>query len=150
MRLEGSLDLPAPPDRLWDMLQDPEFLKEVMPGCKELKRTGDGEFEGLIGAKVGSVFSQYTTRFLLFDQNPPHSYGLKIEGEGKSGFVRAEVHISLEPDGTGTKLTYRGEANVGGTIARIGQRLLDATTRMLMNKGFKALRKKVERAVKES
>ncbi|NIR53046.1 carbon monoxide dehydrogenase subunit G [candidate division KSB1 bacterium] len=145
MKLEGSVSLPAPSDKLWDMLQDPEFLKEVMPGCKELKRTGEDQFEGVVGAKVGSIFSQYTTKFTLYDKNPPDSYRLKIEGSGKGGFVQADMKVSLESqDSNETELTYSGEASIGGTIARVGQRLLDAATKMLINKGFKTLKKKVE------
>lgn len=144
MKIEGSLEVSVPPEVLWNLLEDPEFLKEVMPGCKELNQTGPDEFVGIIGAKVGAIASQYTTRFSIHDKNPPHSYRMHLDGEGKGGFVRADTNVSLEAHETGTLLRYDGDVTIGGTIARIGQRLIDAAAKMLLNQGFKALKKKVE------
>ncbi|MCZ6820692.1 MAG: carbon monoxide dehydrogenase subunit G [Calditrichaeota bacterium] len=144
MKIEGSFEVSVTSKVLWDLLQDPEFLKEVMPGCKEIKQTGEDEFVGIIEAKVGAIASQYTTKFSIHDKNPPHSYRMHLEGEGKGGFVRADVNVSLEPSEAGTLLKYAGNVAIGGTIARIGQRLLDAAAKMLLNQGFKALKKKVE------
>ncbi len=144
MKVEGSLTVSASPDKLWTLLQDPEFLKEVMPGCKEIRQTGEDEFVGIIEAKVGAIASRYTTTFAIHDKQPPHSYRLHMEGNGKGGFVRADTNVTLEPDGEGTILKYEGEVNIGGTIARIGQRLVDAAAKMLLNKGFNNLKARLE------
>ena len=149
MKIEGSLSVSAAPEKLWDLLQDPEFLKEVMPGCKELKETGEDEFTGIIEAKVGSISSKYTTKFSIQDKNPPHSYHLHLEGKGKGGFVRADINVVLEPNIGETILKYDGDVAIGGTVARIGQRLVDVAAKMMINKGFQKLKEKVEERLQE-
>ncbi|MFQ5772675.1 MAG: CoxG family protein [bacterium] len=149
MKIEGELILSASADKIWEMLQDPAFLAEILPGCKELKPSGKDQFKGILEAKVGPISSQYTTQFSIHDKNPPHSYLLKIAGNGKGGFVRADTFVSLHPQKTTTIFKYHGEATIGGTIARVGQRLVDAAAKMLINKGFKSLQEKVEERMKE-
>ena len=150
MKIEGSITVAGPPEKLWDLLQDPEFLKETMPGCKELKQTEEDHFTGIIEAKVGAISSRYTTKFSIYDKNPPHSYRLKVEGNGKGGFVNADTHIVLAATQDGTEMKYDGEVNIGGTIARIGQRLIDAASKMLIGKGVKNLKEKLEERLRES
>ncbi|TDI94615.1 MAG: hypothetical protein E2O76_00490 [Caldithrix sp.] len=150
MKIEGSITVAGPPEKLWDLLQDPEFLKEIMPGCKELKQTEEDHFTGIIEAKIGAISSRYTTKFSIYDKNPPHSYRLKVEGNGKGGFVNADTHIVLAATQDGTEMKYDGEVNIGGTIARIGQRLIDAASKMLIGKGVKNLKEKLEERLRES
>ena len=150
MKIEGSLTVAGPPEKLWALLQDPEFLKEIMPGCKELKQTEEDHFTGIIEAKVGAIASRYTTKFSIYDKNPPNSYRLKVEGNGKGGFVNADTHIVLKANEDGTEMKYDGEVNIGGTIARIGQRLIDAASKMLIGKGVKNLKEKLEERLRES
>jgi carbon monoxide dehydrogenase subunit G len=120
-----------------------------MPGCKELKETGTDEFTGIIEAKIGAISSQYTTKFSIQDKNPPHSYHLRLEGKGKGGFVKADTNVVLEPDNGDTILKYEGDFAIGGTVARIGQRLVDVAAKMLLNKGFQKLKEKVEERLQE-
>ena len=150
MKIEGSLTVAGTPEKLWDLLQDPEFLKEIMPGCKELKQTEEDHFTGIIEAKVGAISSRYTTKFSIYDKNRPNSYRLKIEGNGKGGFVNADTQVVLEANQDGTVMKYDGEVNIGGTIARIGQRLIDAASKMLIGKGIKNLTEKLEERLQES
>lgn len=150
MKIEGSITVAGPPEKLWELLQDPEFLKEIMPGCKELKQTEEDHFTGIIEAKIGAISSRYTTKFSIYDKNPPHSYRLKVEGNGKGGFVNADTHIVLAATQDGTEMKYDGEVNIGGTIARIGQRLIDAASKMLIGKGVKNLKEKLEERLRES
>ncbi len=147
MKIAGNLEVSIPPDQLWDLLNDPEFLKEVMPGCKEMKQISESEFEGSIGAKVGAIASQYSTRFSILEKVQPKSYTLKIDGNGKGGFVRGKTFVELVPNEIGTLLKYDGEIAIGGTIARIGQRLVEAAAKMLLNQGIKALKNKIEERV---
>ena len=144
MKIEGSLTVAGTPEKLWDLLQDPEFLKEIMPGCKELKQTEEDHFTGIIEAKVGAISSRYTTKFSIYDKNRPDSYRLKVEGNGKGGFVNADTRVVLKANEDGTVMKYDGEVNIGGTIARIGQRLIDAASKMLIGKGVKNLKEKIE------
>jgi hypothetical protein len=148
VKLAGNLALPVDAQTLWDMLQDPALLAELMPGCKQMKRTSEDQFTGIIETKVGPIASQYTTKFSILDKKPPHSYRLQIEGSGKGGFVRADALVSLQSNTDGTILNYSGDATIGGTISRVGQRLVDAAAKMLINRGFKTLREKVEERLK--
>lgn len=144
MKIEGQIAVATTPKKLWDLLQDPEFLQEVMPGCKELKETEEDHFTGIIEARIGSISSQYSTKFSIYDKQLPNSYRLKVEGNGKGGFVVADTQISLQAEEDLTVLKYRSDVNIGGTIARVGQRLVDAAAKMLINKGVKNLQEKIE------
>jgi len=148
VKLTGNFALPVDAQTLWDMLQDPTLLAELMPGCKQMKQTSADQFTGIIEAKVGPISSQYATKFSILDKKPPHSYRLQIEGSGKGGFVRADALVTLQPTNKETILNYNGEATIGGTISRVGQRLVDAAAKMLINRGFKTLREKVEERLK--
>jgi carbon monoxide dehydrogenase subunit G len=144
LKLEGSHVLPGTPDRLWDFLLDPEVRAGIMPGCKSLTLVGDDEYEGLIEARIGPIASKYTTRFKVRDKVFPTSYRLVLEGSGPGGFVNSDTTISLESLGEKeTVMRYDGEAMVGGTIARVGQRLVEAAAKVLIEQGFKALQKDV-------
>ncbi len=147
MKVDGSVEVAASPQKLWELLQDPEFLKEVMPGCKDMKKLSEDEFVATIGAKVGAITSQYTTKCSIHDKEPPRSYRLHLEGEGKGGFVRGDIKMALEASDGGTTMNYVGDMTIGGTIARIGQRLIDSASKMLIKQGMKSLKKKVEEAV---
>ncbi len=144
MKIDGSMIVSAPREKLWQLLQEPEFLQEVMPGCKKLEQTGEDEYIGVVSARIGPIASQYTTKFSILNKRAPESYRLHLEGEGKGGFVRADIQIALSEAEDGTQLGYSGEVMIGGTVARIGQRVIDSASKMLINQGFKALRKKVE------
>ncbi|MDQ7064996.1 MAG: carbon monoxide dehydrogenase subunit G, partial [candidate division KSB1 bacterium] len=144
MKIQGEVVLPAAPEKLWDLLLDPQIIAEILPGCKDLKSIGPDQYEAIIEAKVGPISSRYQTRFALQDQKPYESYRLHIEGEGKGGFVRGDAAIRLVPENHQTRLIYEGEGNVGGMMARIGQRLVEAAAKMLIQRGFDALRKKIE------
>lgn len=143
MKLEGSVTLAGPADQIWKMMQDPAFLAEILPGCKELLRNGEDQFTGILEAKVGPIGSSYTTKFLILDKKPPESYRMQLEGTGKGGFVRADTVIVLQNNGAETLMSYNGEATIGGTIAKIGQRVVESAAKMMISKGFKTLQEKV-------
>ncbi len=144
MKLQGEVLLPAPPERLWEMLLDPTLIAEILPGCRDLKQEGENRYTAVIEARVGPISSQYQTRFSITEAHPYESYRLKIEGDGKGGFVRGEARVTLHREGEGTRLQYEGEGMVGGMMARIGQRLVEAAAKMLIQRGFEDLKRKVE------
>jgi len=148
VKIEGTVTLPAEPVKVWSLILDPTFLAEIMPGCKEMKQTSEDQFTGILEAKVGPIASQYTTKFNILDKQPPTSYRLQLDGSGKGGFVRADMLVTLKPDGAETIMSYNGEASIGGTIAKIGQRLVESAAKMIIDKGFKTLRDKVAERVK--
>ncbi|ARA93171.1 MAG: hypothetical protein D6685_18720 [Bacteroidetes bacterium] len=144
MKLEGEYTLPGRPEELFDRLQDPDVLVAAIPGCERFERLGDDTYRGVVQARLGPVQSVYTTTFRVHDMNPPHSYRLRMEGQGPGGFVQADVLMELIPqDGDHTTLRYSGEAQVGGKIARLGQRLVQAGAGVIINKGFNDLRKRI-------
>jgi hypothetical protein len=148
VKLEGSVTLPAESEKVWTLLLDPTFLAEILPGCRELQQSGEDQFTGILEAKVGPIGSAYTTKFSILEKKPPESYRLQLEGSGKGGFVRADTFITLQANGAQTVMNYSGEASIGGTIAKIGQRLVESAAKMIIDKGFKTLREKVAERVK--
>ena len=147
MKLDGERTLPGTPEQLWTMLLDPDVLVAAIPGCEKLDKVGEDHYEGVIMAKVGSIQSQYKTTFKIADKNPPHSYRLNVQGQGSAGFVKADVLMELSPDAGGTRMHYSGDANVGGRIAQVGQRMINATAETMTEKGFDNLHERVQREV---
>ena len=144
MDLKGEQQLSGTPDQIWELLLDPETLAAIMPGCESLELIEEDHYKGEIKAKIGPVSSQYNSNFRISDKNPPESYSLHIEGQGPGGFVNGDVAILLTANEDGTLMTYEGTATVGGKIASIGQRLVEAGARLIIKQGFKALKKEVE------
>lgn len=130
------------------MLNDPEVLRRCTPGCKELKGEGDDRYVATLNIGVAAVKGTYRGEISLVDKNPPESYTLAISAQGLPGFVRARARFSLEEQGLDqTNLTYNGEAEVGGIVAGVGQRMLQAVGRFIMDQFLKGLEKEVrERA----
>ena len=147
MDLKGDQQLAGTPEKVFALLQDPDVLASIMPGCDELKLTAEDEYEGTIKAKLGPISSTYKTRFILSDKNPPHSYHLRIDGQGPGGFVTGDTLIELVENDEGTMLNYTGKATVGGRIASIGQRLIESGAKIIIKQGFKALKKEIDSKV---
>ena len=147
MNLKGEEQLDGNPEQIWDLLQDPDTLASIMPGCEELTQTGEDEYNGVIKAKIGPVSSQYKAGFRIEDKMPPDSYRLLVDGQGPGGFVKGDVKIELQGNDKGTMLQYSGTATVGGKIASIGQRLVESGAKIIIRQGFKALKKEVEKKV---
>ncbi len=144
MDLKGDQLLSGTPAQVYDLLQDPDVLAAVMPGCDTLNRIDDDTYEGVIKAKLGPISSTYKAKFTLSEKNPPNSYRLQINGQGPGGFVQGHTLISLTEEADGTRLSYTGEATVGGKIASIGQRLVESGAKIIIKQGFKALKSEIE------
>jgi len=137
MELSGEYLLSASRDKVWAALNDPDILRRSLPGCETLEKIGDSEFRAVSMAKVGPVKARFEGRLMLTQADPPRSY--TIEGEGKggaAGFARGRAFVELMAEGAATRLTYRVEANVGGKLAQIGQRLVDGAARKLSDDFF--------------
>lgn len=147
MKLEGERTLPGRPAQLWKLLLDPDVLVAAIPGCERLDTVGDDQYRGVIAAKVGSVQSQYKTTFKITDKDPPHSYRLHVQGQGSAGFVNGQFTMRLEAAEGNTRMHYSGDANVGGRLAQVGQRMVRATAETMTEKGFSNLRDRIEEEV---
>ena len=145
MEMSGELTIPAPRQAVWDALNDPEVLKECIPGCETLEKTSDTEMTAAVTAKVGPVKAKFKGSVTLSDIDPPNSY--RISGDGKggaAGFAKggAQVALTNSEDG-GTILQYTVDATVGGKLAQIGSRLIDASAKKLSGEFFDAFAKHV-------
>ncbi len=147
MDLKGEQQLSGKPEQVFQLLQDPETLAAIMPGCDELVRIAEDEYEGTIKAKIGPISSVYKAKFKISEKDAPNSYNLNIDGQGPGGFVNGATRIELVGNDDGTLLRYTGSANVGGKIASIGQRLVESGAKIIIKQGFKALKKEVEAKV---
>ena len=131
MKLSGSYQINLSKEKVWEALNDPEILKQAIPGCEEFTKNSDTEFTATATNKIGPFNASFTGDIELTDLDPPNSY--KITGSGNSpvGFASGQANVRLEDYEKGTKLIYEVEANVGGKIAQVGSRLIDMTAKKM-------------------
>lgn len=137
MEMSGQQRIAAARDRVWAALNDPDILKQCIPGCQELTKEGDNAFSAKVRAKVGPVSANFTGQVTLSEMVPPESYTISGEGKGgAAGFAKGGAKVSLAEDGDGTLLSYDVEAKVGGKMAQLGARLIDGTARKMADDFF--------------
>jgi carbon monoxide dehydrogenase subunit G len=139
MKISGSQTLPLPPERAYQALQDPELLAKCMPGCEGLELIGPNEYKMKMKMALAAFSGLFDGKIRIADPNPHSSFKLIVEGSGKVGFMKGEGTLTLTPEGSGTQVAYDGDAQVGGTIAAVGQRLIDTTARMMIKRFFDKL-----------
>jgi carbon monoxide dehydrogenase subunit G len=139
MKVSGAYPVGVPPDRTYALLQDPAILTKCMPGCEGLDRVADNEYAMRMKMVLASISGQFTGKVKITEANPPVSFRLLVEGSGKIGFMKGEGLLTLSPEGEGTSVKFEGDVQVGGTMAGVGQRLLDTTARMLIKRFFDKL-----------
>jgi uncharacterized protein len=139
MKIEGSHKIDAPRDRIFAALVDPSVLQKCIPGCEQMEKTGENQYKARLTAGVGPVKGVFTATVALEDIVAPEHYKLVVEGKGQPGFVKGSGELSLkDADGT-TEIQYTGDVNIGGLIASVGQRMIQATANMLAGRFFKSL-----------
>jgi len=131
-------------ERVFQTLIDPAVLQRAIPGCERLEKTGENSYNATLTAGVGSIKGSFTGEVRLEEVTPPSRYRLRVEGKGQPGFIKATGEVNLKPQDSGTRVEYTGEAQVGGLIAAVGQRMLQATGRMMATKFFSAIESEVE------
>ena len=139
MKISGSQIVPAARERAYALLQDPVVLAKCMPGVDHLAKTADDEYAMKMKMAIASVSGLFDGKVRITDRTFPDHFRLIVEGSGKVGFVKGEGLLTLTPEGASTQVAYDGDVQIGGTIAAVGQRLLDATARMLIRKFFEKL-----------
>jgi carbon monoxide dehydrogenase subunit G len=138
MDMTGTRRIPAPRQRVWEALNDPEILKASIPGCESLEKLSDSEMKATAAIKIGPISARFTGKVQLTDLDPPNSYNIGGEGQGGvAGFAKggANVRLSDEADGI-TLLSYDVKAQVGGKIAQLGARLIDASAKQMADAFF--------------
>ncbi len=137
MEMTGEYRIPAPRQRVWEALNDPEILKQCIPGCEELEKKSDTEFEARVLAKVGPVKARFKGKVELSDIRAPESYVISGEGKGgPAGFARGSATVRLEEVDGATVLRYEARADVGGKLAQIGSRLVQGTAKKMADEFF--------------
>ena len=150
MKLSGSYQINLEKQKVWEALNNPEILKQAIPGCEEFTKNSDTEFTAKATNKIGPFNASFTGDIELEDLDPPHSY--KISGSGNSpvGFASGEATVKLEDHENGTKLVYEVQANVGGKIAQVGSRLIDMTAKKMADIFFGKFSKLISKDESES
>ncbi len=139
MDVSGSYTFAAAPDAVWKLLTDPDVIAGCLPGCDRLEPIGADQYRATLALAVASIGGRYTGTVSMLDKNPPHSYRLVVEGRGTPGFVTGEATIELIAEGNGTTVRVTGRGEVGGLIARVGQRLLGSASKLMMDRFFECL-----------
>jgi carbon monoxide dehydrogenase subunit G len=138
MEMTGEYRIPAARETVWRALNDPEILRQSIPGCETVDKVSDTEFTARVAVAVGPVKAKFTGKVALADMQPPESYTISGEGQGGvAGFGKGSASVRLEAEGPAvTVLRYSAQASVGGKLAQIGTRLVDATARKLADEFF--------------
>ena len=139
MDLSGAYTFSASPQIVWDLLNDPNVIASCLPGCERLEPIGDDRYRAVLKLAVASVSGEYVGTVAMLDKRAPLSYRLVVDGSGKPGFMKGEAAVELTPQDAGTVVMVKGTGQVGGLVARVGQRLLGSVSKMIMDRFFACL-----------
>jgi carbon monoxide dehydrogenase subunit G len=144
MEMSGEQLIPATQQQTWDALNDPAMLKQCVPGCESIDPLAENQYQVLMVARVGPVSAKFKGKLTLSDMQPPNSYSIAFEGQGgPAGFAKGGAHVRLAPEAQSTKLSYDVKASVGGKLAQIGSRLIDAAAKKVADDFFRNFNQKV-------
>ena len=145
MQMNDSQRIPASREKVWTALNDPEVLKQCIPGCQSLEASGPNEMTATVVLRVGPVKATFGGKVTLSDLDPPNGYKISGEGEGGvAGFAKGGATVALADKDGGTLLSYNVEAQIGGKLAQLGQRLINGTAKKLADEFFANFAKAVE------
>lgn len=137
MEMTGERQIAAPRQTVWEGLNEPEVLRASIPGCESIERTEDGGFSARVAVKIGPMAAKFTGKVRLENLNPPAGYTISGEGNGGAmGFAKGGADVQLADAGSGTLLSYQVKAQVGGKMAQLGARLIDATAKQMADQFF--------------
>jgi carbon monoxide dehydrogenase subunit G len=139
LKITGKSTIDAPRDQVWAALNDIDVLARIVPGCERLEQIGENEFEGTVKIGIQAIKGTYSGKIRLEDIQPPYHYKLVASGRSASGVVDGAGAVDLEEQDGQTILTYSGDAQIGGTLASVGQRLIEGASKQMINQSIKAL-----------
>jgi carbon monoxide dehydrogenase subunit G len=137
LEMSGEYELPQSREVVWRALNDPEVLQKCIPGCENLEKTSDSEFQAVVKLSIGPVSARFKGKVKLEEIDAPNGYKIVGEGEGGvAGFAKGHANVALAEAGQGTTLTYKAEAATGGKIAQLGQRLIAGSAKKTADRFF--------------
>lgn len=139
MKVEGSYTITAPRAQLWELMIDPTVLARCVPGCESLTANDDGSYKLALKAGVGSIKGLFTGAIRLADVRAPEHYRMIVDGKGAPGFLKGDGALELVAQGAETMINFAGDVNVGGTLASVGQRMIQSTAKLMAGQFFAAL-----------
>lgn len=139
MKIEGTHEIRSSPERVYQALIDPTVLQRCIPGCERLDKTGENAYSTTLRAGVGSIKGLFIGNVRLEDLNPPNHFRIIVDGKGQPGFLKGAGDLELADQNGITVITYSGEVQVGGTIAGVGQRMLQGAAKMMATQFFTAI-----------
>jgi uncharacterized protein len=139
VKIAGNYTFEADRETVFDILQDPEVLSKIIPGCEQLTKVKDNEYDAALEINVGPVKGKFKSKVLLSNLAPPESYTMEVSGNGPTGFLKGTGHVRLEAQDANTLMTYDGDAQVGGRIASVGQRLVESTAKALIKQSLEGV-----------
>ena len=142
MELSGDHTFAAPRERVWRFMLDPETLRQCLPGCERLDEVGPDEYEATMKIGVAMIRGTYQGRVKISDKQEPERYRMLVEGKGAAGQITGEGVLELDEEGDQTRVRYTGNANVRGTLARVGTRVMQPAAKMIVGQFFDCLSSK--------
>jgi carbon monoxide dehydrogenase subunit G len=139
MKIEGTHEIHSTPERVYQALIDSAVLKRCIPGCERLEKNGENAYSTTLRAGVGSIKGLFTGNVRLEDLRPPHHFRMVVDGKGQPGFLKGDGDLDLASQNGVTVITYTGEVHVGGTIASVGQRMLQGAAKMMATQFFTSI-----------
>jgi hypothetical protein len=146
MKLTGTHAFAAPPERVFAALTDPAVLQSCIEGCEKMEKTAEGAYDVHLKLGVAGVKGNYLGKVEVRDPKPPESFTLAVEGKGGPGWIKGLAKITLKAADGGTVLTADGDGQVGGLIAAVGSRLIEAVAKKMMAEFFRKLGERIEKA----
>jgi uncharacterized protein len=150
MKIEGTYEIKAPRERVFQALTDPAILQKCIPGCERMEKTGENKYNAILSAGVGPIKGVFTATVSIENMTPPSNYRLVMEGKGQPGFIKGSGDLALENREGDTFIRYTGNIQVGGMLASVGQRMIESTGKLLAGKFFSALDAEIRSAASQS
>lgn len=149
MKLQGEYLFDGPQEAVWEIVRDPDVLSKALPGTQSLEQVDENTYEGKMNVRIGPVAGLFSGKLIVSNEAPPESYTLTVEGKGGPGFGRGTGNVQLIDQGDGTTLMkYEGDLQVGGTIANVGQRLIETVANSMAKQAFESLNRTLQARLK--
>src|SRR5580700_1422700 len=139
MKIQATYEYKAPPEKIFTALVDPAVLQKCIEGCEKMEKTGEDSYDAHLKIGVAGIKGSYVGKMRIKEKKPPVSFTLQVEGKGGPGWVKGTARIQISPKGEGSELQCESEGQVGGLIAQVGSRLVEAVAKKMQDEFFRKL-----------